>query len=334
MTIILGYIGFSLNPGFPDSDIVTRFFKDGDRVSNNLSEINVLIIGDFLTEQENALIQSYKRLRIMYVAEPLLNLPFCSISGQIFRQKKYNAVIGCISNRDGTYNWVKYPLYRYAVKFTKDSFAEINVWILSTDIKTKAFCTLINRHDWGNTRTPIYEKLAKIGKIACPGKLFNNCSNEELNQIGNVEYIKKFIFNICCENFGNDHPGYVTEKLMNACLGGAIPIYFGELDDIDKKIFNVDRILVLNNDNTDKIANKVKLLYENQDALERFYRQPVFCVGAYEEMLAMDVNAMGFFDTLREHLRGSRGLSAESATLARPEGGRDNPPRHPHHKGS
>lgn len=303
MTIILGYIGFSLNPGFPDSDIVTRFFKDGDRVSNNLSEINVLIIGDFLTEQENALIQSYKRLRIMYVAEPIINLPFCSIAGQIFQQKKYNAVIGCISNRDGIYNWVKYPLYRYSVKFTKDSFAETNQYVASTNIKIKAFCTLINRHDWGNTRTPIYEKLAKIDEIACPGILFNNCSNEELNQIGNVEYIKKFIFNICSENFGNDHPGYVTEKLMNACLGGAIPIYFGELDDIDKKIFNVDRILVLNNDNTDKIANKVKLLYENQDALEQFYRQPVFCEGAYEEMLAMDANAMGFFDVVREYVR-------------------------------
>lgn len=311
MTITLGYIGFSLNPGFPDSDIVTRFFKDGDRVSNNLSEINVLIIGDFLTKQENALFQSYKGLRIMYVAEPLLNLPFCSIAAQIFRQKKYNAIIGCISNRDGTYNWVKYPLYRYSVKFTKDSFAEINQYVSSidaTNIKTKAFCTLINRHDWGNTRTPIYEKLSQMGKIACPGKLFNNCSNEELNNIGNVEYIKKFVFNICCENFGNDHPGYVTEKLMNACLGGAIPIYFGELDDIDQKIFNVDRILFLNKDNTDIIANKVKTLCENQDALERFYRQPVFCEGAYEEMLAMDANAMGFFDTLREHLRGSRGF--------------------------
>lgn len=306
MPITLGYIGFSLNPGFPDSDIIARFFKDGDRVSNNLSEINVLIIGDFLTQQENALIQSYKRLRIMYVAEPIMNLPLCCTAGQIFRQKKYNAVIGCISNRSDTHNWIKYPLYRYSVKFTKDSFAETNMWVSTmsaAELKTKAFCTLINRHDWGNTRTPIYEKLSQIGNVVCPGKLFNNCSNEELNQIGNIEYIKKFKFNICSENFGNDHPGYVTEKLMNACLGGAIPIYFGELDEIDKKIFNVDRILFLNKDNVNLTANKVKLLCENQDALERFYRQPVFCEGAYEEMLAMDANAMGFFETLREHIQ-------------------------------
>jgi hypothetical protein len=214
----------------------------------------------------------------MYVAEPIINLPFCSIARDIFIKKKYNAVIGCISNRNDTHNWIKYPLYRYSVKFTQNSFAETNMWVSTmnaTDIKTKAFCTLINRHDWGNTRTPIYEKLAKIDKIACPGILFNNCSNEELNQMGNVEYIKKFIFNICSENFGNDHPGYVTEKLMNACLGGAIPIYFGELDEIDKKIFNVDRILFLNKDNTDIIADRVRSLYENEDELVKFYRQPV-----------------------------------------------------------
>lgn len=302
MPIILGYIGFSLNPGFPDSDILTRFFKDGDRVGNNLSEINVLIIGDFITMKELEMIRPYQGLRILYVAEPLLNLPMCSIAGQIYRQKKYNAVIGCISNRGDTHNWVKYPIYRYCAKFTKDSFTETNARVASIDIKPKAFCTLINRHDWGNTRTPIYERLSKIGAIACPGKLFNNCSNEELNRIGNVEYIKKFWFNICSENFGNDHPGYVTEKLMNACLGGAIPIYYGELDEIDQRIFNMDRILFLNQDNTDAIAERVKSLCENSDELVKFYQQPVFCEGAYEEMLAMDANAMGFFDTLREHV--------------------------------
>lgn len=111
MPITLGYIGFAMNPGFPDSDIIVRFFKDGDRVSNNLSEINVLIIGDFLTLQEYNLIQSYRGLRILYIAEPLMNLPICSIAGELFRQKKYNAVIGCISNREELYNWVKYPLY-------------------------------------------------------------------------------------------------------------------------------------------------------------------------------------------------------------------------------
>ena len=297
MPITLGYIGFSLNPGFPDLDIITRFFGCGDRVSTDLSEINVLIIGDFLNVTEEKIIKSYRGLRILFIAEPILNFPTCSIAGQIFKEKKYNAVMGCITNRGDTHNWIKYPIYRYSVNFTPDLFSETNKYVLSCDLKTKEFCTLINRHDWGNTRTQIYEKLKHVGKIACPGKLFNNCSNEELNQIGNIEYIKKFKFNICCENFGADHPGYITEKLMNACLGGAIPIYYGELDDIDLKIFNVDRILCLNGNNLDEICERVKMIDE------AFYRQPVFKEGAYEELLAMDVNAMGFFDVVREHFQ-------------------------------
>lgn len=306
MSIILGYIGFSLNPGFPDSDIITRFFKDGDRVSTNLSEINVLIIGDFLNEHEHALIQPYKGFRILYIAEPIVNIPICSVAGQIFKNNKYNAAIGCISNRNDTHNWVKYPIYRYSMKFSEGTFAETNRHVSainSENLNSKEFCALINRHDWGNTRTQIYERLSKIGKIACPGKLFNNCSNEELNQIGNAEYIKKFKFNICCENFGADHPGYITEKLMNACLGGAIPIYYGELDEIDQLIFNVNRILCLNKDNLNEIVEKVCALNADPDALNKFYRQPVFCAGAYEEILAMDVNAMGFFETVREHCK-------------------------------
>ena len=162
MPIILGYIGFSLNPGFPETDIITRFFKDGDRVSINLSEINVLIIGDFITIEELDLIRPYRGLRILYVAEPIINLPISYISGQIFIQKKYNAVIGCISNRGDTHNWVKYPIYRDSVKFTQDSFVNANQYV--KHIKSKAFCTLINRHDWGNTRTPIYKQLSKIGE--------------------------------------------------------------------------------------------------------------------------------------------------------------------------
>ncbi len=144
--------------------------------------------------------------------------------------------------------------------------------------------------------------MKQMGEIVCPGKLHNNCSNEELNAIGNVEYIKKFLFNICSENFGADHPGYVTEKIMNACLGGAIPIYYGELDAIDEKIFNRERIIFINEE-TEGAMKKVESLCMNEDELIKHYRQPVFCEGAYEEIMAMDANAMGFFDTLREYLR-------------------------------
>ena len=41
------------------------------------------------------------------------------------------------------------------------------------------------------------------------------------------------------ENYDNDtYNGYITEKLMDCCLGGAIPIYAGWFDEYDAQIFN------------------------------------------------------------------------------------------------
>ena len=82
------------------------------------------------------------------------------------------------------------------------------------------------------------------------------------------------------------------EKLLNACLGGAIPVYFGEIDDIDKKIFNMKRILTYDSEipaTIDAVQEKIRLLWHNKDDLLEFYKQPVFTDDAFttcEEMKA------------------------------------------------
>ena len=45
----------------------------------------------------------------------------------------------------------------------------------------------------------------------------NNCSNKDLNNLGNASYIKKFLFNICSENTLTNVKGYITEKIINCC---------------------------------------------------------------------------------------------------------------------
>ena len=93
------------------------------------------------------------------------------------------------------------------------------------------------------------------------------------------ENIRKFKFNICPENYSTSIKGYITmnlskqswdkelfsgtlveentEKIMNCCLVGAIPIYFGSFNDIYSKIFNKNRILFYNPDDIDSIE-KIK----------------------------------------------------------------------------
>jgi hypothetical protein len=147
------------------------------------------------------------------------------------------------------------------------------------DLLSKDYCCMISRHDIGNTRTPIYKKLSLLNDIICPSGLFNNFSNAEFEKIGRETFQRRFIFSICPENFITCLEGYVTEKLWFACITGTIPIYYGKLDEIDKKIFNINRIILYDPTSEQSINeayNLVKDLLSNTDKLYEFYKQPVF----------------------------------------------------------
>jgi hypothetical protein len=303
LTIRIKYIGFDAgNPGFKNTDVVTRFFKEGDMVVENIHDANVLIVGNFIRPHEMQQIMGFTKCIVLYVAEPVLNFQMCYYSGELYKRGQFHYLFGCVDNKP--FSRVKFPLYYTSFNHSPDVFDKTNTYVKSCDPSKKQFATLISRHDSGNIRYPIHRILGKLGHIMCPGPLLNNCSNEELNRIGNPEYIKRFIFNICPENFGASHPGYITEKLMNACLGGAIPIYYGELDEIDRRIFNADRIIFVDPSNLISLYNTVKELVNDHVKLVDFYRQDVFMPDAYEVMnVDMHGAMMRMMDEIRSKLR-------------------------------
>ena len=190
--------------------------------------------------------QQYKN--ILFLTEPIQHF---NKEGDTYEnsykgilENKFDIIFGCI-NHDPENGRIKFPLYLFENKFdfkNRKQFAEVNNYVFSVNnisLIEKQFCTLINGWDPDNVRTCIYNKMCKIKGINCPGKLLNNCHNTELNRIGKAKYIKNFLFNICSENYDYDNvDGYITEKLMDCCLSGAIPVYAGWLDEYDEKIFN------------------------------------------------------------------------------------------------
>jgi hypothetical protein len=298
MPLKLKYIGFNPgNPTFYKTDIITRFFKPNDIVVNNIIDANILIIGDYANEYDLQLLVIFQGIKIQYIAEPINNLPYCKLAGYIYKNNYCHYQLGCVLNSDCS---VKYPLYMlFPELYIKSTFDEVNNYVKTCEIHNKKFCVLINRHDMGNTRIPIYSLLSEYGTIDCPGKLLNNCSNEELNNVGISTYVKQYKFIICSENYGNDHPGYITEKIMNACLSGAIPIYYGVFDLVDLQIFNINRIFVLDSTNINNIAMLIKTLVNNPNLFEEFYRQPVFEETAYDTIIHMNTNIKNSFDHFR-----------------------------------
>jgi len=247
-------------------------------VTESYEEADILFVGPFVNQYEYDLILTIKCKKILYISEPIevaWNLAY-----KLLIENQFDMVFGCINNNlELKYN--KYPLYIWYIDINNPSFLnESNTIVKSTtSLDEYRFACLINRHDDGKTRSGIYNKLKTLGQIDCPSILFNNCSNAELENIGNVNYIRKYIFNICPENFKTSLKGYITEKLVLACIGGAIPIYYGSFDEIDEQIFNKDRIIFYDPFDEESLQNTFNLvndLMQNKEKLLQFYKQSPF----------------------------------------------------------
>lgn len=280
------------------------FFDDNDcfnkvilNIGINKNEINLvsydqsdfIIVGSFVSDEDLEILLKYNKKKILYITEPIEH--FNLLTYKLFSGNFFDIVYGCIDNNINK-RYYKFPLYVFCVNIYEinyEYFQKINEKVCCDDITKKNFACLINIHDQKNTRTPIYKLLTRKYHIDCPSKLFNNCDNKELNELGNVEYISQYLFNICSENSICKIDGYITEKIMNCCLGGAIPIYCGWFSDIDAKIFNKNRIIFYDPYDDTSLHNaleKINALMNTNEIID-FYKQPVFCESAYETIKEM-----------------------------------------------
>ena len=300
MELKVYFRGFEGWPGFLENNIITRLLKNEDKIVNSIEESNVLVLGSFINYHDVNNVLNYKGKKILYVSEPIKHFEFCKMLYFLFSNKLYDSVIGCIENNKSN-KWYKYPLYQDLFDKNPDTiYNEINSFVKNANIDEKRFCTLISRHDVGGGRSKVCSLVNNYGDIDCPGALFNNMSNERVNSIGIPEFVKGYIFNICNENFGASHSGYITEKLMNCCLGGAIPIYHGKLDDIDRKIFNINRIVLIDDiNNLESVKIQLDKILETKETLKAYYNQPVFEETAKETLENMKNNILEMLNSLR-----------------------------------
>jgi hypothetical protein len=292
-SVISFWSGFNYNNG----DFVHKYFK-GHTCTTNHQETDLLLVGSFVTGEQYDIIKSLTCKKVLYISEPI-NSFFQPHVLRLFLENEFSMIFGCI-NHDISSNRFKLPLYTMYFNYhDKNIFLHTNQYAKTCIIENKKDCCLINRHDMLFSRTDIYNTLKDVLSIDCPSFLFNNCSNEELNNIGNVEYIKKYKFQICPENTRVNIPGYITEKLCQSILGCAIPIYYGYYDDIDEKIFNKNRILFFEKDNLQSILDvKDKIIHflNHPDDFNSFYRQDPFCDTAYETLISLENDLISYIN--------------------------------------
>lgn len=279
------YIGFWSEHTLETDHIYLNIIKDNNYsvvkaniISDELlSKYDIIICGSFLHNPQDIFILSKYYDKVIYnVTEPIeFNNKFMY---KIYSKNLINLTVGCVKE-NGTH--IKYPHYM-DWGLTLDKIIDANNMIKHITLEqvlNKKFCCLINRHDMGKTRTAIYNKLKLIGRIDCPGILFNNYSNKEFEENGRTNFQKEYLFSICPENFITKESGYVTEKLFMASIAGNIPIYYGDLDSIDKSLFNMNRVLLFDPTSEfsiNQVYYKILELMINPTKLYDFYIQPIF----------------------------------------------------------
>ena len=164
---------------------------------------------------------------------------------------------------------IKFPLFMQELYNIGDEINNNVTNITFDNFINKRFAILMSNHDKGNTKIPIYDKLKDLGGIVCPFNLLNN-----FNYINNLE--KEFIFNICPESYDITNK---SNKLYRNSLSGSIPIYYGKLDNIDKLIYNTNRIILCDPNSEislEQTHKYVKDLLLNPQKLYEYYKQPIY----------------------------------------------------------
>jgi hypothetical protein len=123
-------------------------------------------------------------------------------------------------------------------------------------------CAFINNPE--STRLRAVEYLARYGQVEVFGKISNTPNTQKFPNS------KGFKFVMCFEN--NLFPGYITEKLLDAYLCGAVPLYWGDLgkeSHINRKAF----INAKDFESLEDFAHYVGSLSEIE--YERIHREPL-----------------------------------------------------------
>jgi hypothetical protein len=101
-----------------------------------------------------------------------------------------------------------------------------------TDLHLKfngKFCCFVVKNGACSMRNYFFQKISEYRKIDSAGPLFNNMGwnlpRGEESVASKLKFLNEYKFNMCFEN--SSYPGYATEKLYEAYMGGTVPIYWG-----------------------------------------------------------------------------------------------------------
>jgi hypothetical protein len=242
------------------------------------SSFQMIYINGFLPLIENGLYisDSIEKTDIEFVFYPSeirsLDKINIQVTGEHFQKSnpKFYANLGFVL--DYTARQFCYPYFCQLIDmFDKkyDPLFEVSSNLNIPDI----FCGFVHSNPNCQTRNNFFKFLCTYKKVNSYGKLMNNMNKiEDIDWAGGdqIKLLSKHKFILCFENSRDDNDYYITEKIMNAKISGAVPIYWGTKKCLD--LFEKDAFLFLEDGSTQsyfKLLHEIKELdQDNQKYLE------------------------------------------------------------------
>lgn len=171
--------------------------------------------------------------------------------------------------------YLRYPFYLWR-DGTKEAFNNaLNKKIVTNGFDRK-FCNMVvsNGNMSASYRRDLFFKLSEYKKVDSAGGYLNNMGGEKIPKSidRKLEFSSGYKFSIACENAS--HPGYTTEKIIEAWNAGTIPIYWGNpnigLEFNEEAFVNCHAYSSI-----EEVLNRIRTIDEDESVYNSMLNQPI-----------------------------------------------------------
>ena len=167
--------------------------------------------------------------------------------------------------------YFRYPLYYAYGQGLWNALTTKHLNITEKLAKKRDFCSFVYSNGNGNPiREQFFQKLSEYKKVNSGGRYMNNIGMPE-GVKDKIEFESKHKFSIAFEN--SSHPGYTTEKLIQAFAANTVPIYWG--DPRIKEVFNPESFVFVNDfESLNAVVNQIREIDQNDELYLKYLGIP------------------------------------------------------------
>jgi len=158
----------------------------------------------------------------------------------------------------------------------------------------KKFCCMLVSNGKSKKRIDFFHKLSRVKQVDSGGRYLNNIGRSVDNKL---EFIKDYKFVFAFEN--SSHPGYVTEKIIEPCFVGSIPIYWGNKE--IERDFNPRRFINYHDfKSEEELIQRIMEIDGDDELAMEIISQPIFRDNVLPERIR-DEHVLAFFRRIIEN---------------------------------